>query len=303
MSNEVKIDFLETASLKLDKLERFGNSLSLFQIQGSDIRLYLRYSKIHSRNQAFYGLRDVDLKQLEGFPSFICFLWEGQDQPLLIPYADFEEVFQSATLANDGQYKVSLFLQEEALELYIGRIGRFNVEGYFGWDQIESLAKSTEKTPIPNLSHSQIQTLLGAIGVAKKFDVWIPPNDRTKLDWSIAREFTQREILPIEFEKVSHILSEIDVVWLQNKNPQVAVEIHYGGNLGDALDRLRHARDFNFRKIIIVIINVDDHRRALDILKFDEKLKHVIDLWSLESIYYMYSTCVAFNRLYSKFDE
>jgi len=215
MENEVKSEFLEYVSLKLGKLERFGKSRSLFQIQGSDIRLYLRYSKVHSRGQAFYGLRDVDLKQLEGFPSFICFLWEGQDEPLLIPYADYEEVFQSASVANDGQYKVSLFLQEDATELYIARVGRFNVEGYLGWEQIEAIANSTGKTPIPDFSHSQIQTLIGAIGTAKEFDVWIPPNDRTKLDWSITHEFSQREILPSGFEKVSHILSEIDVVWLQ----------------------------------------------------------------------------------------
>ena len=215
MANEVKSDFLEKVSLKLGKLERFGNSLSLFQIRDSDVRLYLRYSKVHGRSQAFYGLRDVDLKQLEGFSSFICFLWDDQAEPLIIPYADFEEVFQSASIANDGQYKVSLFLQEEATELYIGRIGRFNVEGYLGWEQINALAKAARKTPIPDLSHSQIQTLLGAIGIAKKFDVWIPSSDRMKLDWSITREFPPRETLPSGFEKVSHIISEIDVVWLQ----------------------------------------------------------------------------------------
>jgi hypothetical protein len=206
---------LEYASLNLGKLKRFGNSRSLFKVQGSDIRLYLRYSKVHSRGQAFYGLRDVDLKQLDGFPSYICFLWEGQDEPLLLPYADYEEVFQSASIANDGQYKVSLFLQEEATELYIARIGRFNVEGYLGWERIEAITKTNDNLPIPDYSHSQIQTLIGAIGTAKDFDVWIPPNDRTKLDWSITREFTQREILPSGFEKVSHILSEIDVIWLQ----------------------------------------------------------------------------------------
>ena len=215
MENEVKSNFLEYASLSLGKLKRFGNSRSLFKVQGSDIRLYLRYSKVHSRGQAFYGLRDVDLKQLDGFPSFICFLWEDQDEPLLLPYADYEEVFQFASIANDGQYKVSLFLQEEATELYIARIGRFNVEGYLGWERIEAITKTNENLQIPDYSHSQIQTLIGAIGTAKEFDVWIPPNDRAKLDWSITREFAQREILPSGFEKVSHILSEIDVIWLQ----------------------------------------------------------------------------------------
>lgn len=96
---------------------------------------------------------------------------------------------------------------------------------------------------------------------------------------------------------------EIDVAWMKNRNPQIAVEIHHGGNLGDALDRLRHARDFNFRKVVLVIVEPTDHRRALDILKFDEKLKHVIDLWSVKSVYDMYVSCLSFHRLYSQFEE
>lgn len=95
----------------------------------------------------------------------------------------------------------------------------------------------------------------------------------------------------------------IDVAWLQNKNPQIAVEVHHGGVLGDALDRLRHARDFNFRKVVLVVIESADHRRTLDILKFDEKLKHVIDLWSARSVYDMYASCLGFHRLYGQFEE
>jgi len=96
---------------------------------------------------------------------------------------------------------------------------------------------------------------------------------------------------------------QIDVVWLQNKNPQIAIEIHHGGVLGDALHRLSHARDFNFRKVVLVIVEPEDHRRALDLLKFDEKLKHVIDLWSTKSVFDMYTSCISFYRLYSKFEE
>lgn len=96
---------------------------------------------------------------------------------------------------------------------------------------------------------------------------------------------------------------QIDVAWLQSKNPQIAIEVHHGGNLGDALDRLRHARDFNFRKVIMIIVEPEDYRRAKNILKFDDKLKHVIDLWSVKSIYDMYSSCVEFYRLYGRFGE
>lgn len=215
MENEVKREFLNNVETRFGKLESFGGSRSLFRITGSDIRLYIRYSKTHNNNKAFYGLRAKDLTQIEGFPSFICFLWQGQEEPIIIPYSEYEEVFHAATLADDGQYKALLFLQNDVLELYIARAGRFNVEGYLGWVQLENAVKFSGKSLVPNLSHSQIQTMLGAIGTAKDFDVWIPPIDRSKMDWTIARQFNQRENLPYGFETVSHILGEIDVVWIQ----------------------------------------------------------------------------------------
>ncbi len=230
MENQVKAKFLQDIALKLGKPHRFGESRSLFQIEGTDIRFYVRYSKTHEKNIAFYGLRDKDLKQMEGFDSFICLLWEGQTEPLIIPYSEYEDVFQSLTPAGDGQYKTLLFLQEDAIELYIARAGRFNVEGYLGWTQVEATAKTKGRSVIPEFSHSQIQTLLGAIGAVKDFDIWIPAIDRSKLDWSIAREFRHRETLPHGFEKVSDVLGEIDVVWLQR-----------GGNAIRALFEVEHS--------------------------------------------------------------
>lgn len=96
---------------------------------------------------------------------------------------------------------------------------------------------------------------------------------------------------------------QIDVAWLQKKNPHIAVEVHDAGNIVEALERLRHARDFNFRKVILVIVDPNDLRRCLDILRFDEKLKHWIDLWAIESIYKMYTNCMAFKALYQRFEE
>jgi hypothetical protein len=95
----------------------------------------------------------------------------------------------------------------------------------------------------------------------------------------------------------------IDVAWLKNKNPQIAIEVHYGGVLGDALERLRHARDCNFRKLILVIVEPGDKNHALARINLDEKLKHVTDLWSVASIYKIYESCVSFHSLYSRFEE
>ena len=216
-----KSTFLQELSSRFGKIEKFGDSLSLYKISGSDIQIYIRYSKTHPNGRMWYGLREKDLRELEGHPSILCFLWDNQEEPLLIPYTEYEDVFSSTTPAEDGQYKTQLIPGDEGTELYIARAGRFNVDGFLGWEQIEKLVNIAGGEKVPDLSHSQVQTLLGAIGTTKDFDVWIPTNDRLKLDWKITQQFTPRENLPNGFERVRNILSEVDVIWMQKGSNSV----------------------------------------------------------------------------------
>ncbi len=194
------------------KLER---SQSLYEVGEGAARIYIRYSKIHKRNEAFYGLRQEDLQALEGVPSVICFLWDGQTEPLFIPFSEYEDVFHGLTPANDGQFKVAVYPQAEGTEIYIGRAGRFNVESNLGWSALESVLDASKVHQVPELSHSQIQTLLGVVGTKKGYDIWIPSKDRSSLDWALTERFPCRDALPDAFDRVQTILQEIDVIWIQ----------------------------------------------------------------------------------------
>ncbi len=55
----------------------------------------------------------------------------GNLSPLLVPFAEFEEVFAEAQPASDGQFKVQVYPREDGTILYVARAGRFNVEGVF----------------------------------------------------------------------------------------------------------------------------------------------------------------------------
>ena len=177
--------------------------------------LYIRYSKVHPRGQTFYGLRQKDLQKLEGQPSVICFLWQDQKEPIILPYSDFEEVFHSLSPASDGQYKVQIFLQDAGSELYIANAGRFNIEAFFGWEQLNSIIDKSQLTNIPVLSHEQVQTLLGSIGAAKGYNIWIPKNDRGKLDWNLTKQFGCDAEMSNEYHRIEDIISEIDVLWIE----------------------------------------------------------------------------------------
>lgn len=221
MANETKTSFLKELTKRYGPLRKFDRSQSLYEIGDGAARVYIRYSKVHSGPRTFYGLREEDLQKLEGHPSLVCFLWNGQTEPLLVPFSEYEDVFQSISPAGDGQYKAQVYLQDDGTELYIAKAGRFNVEGHFGWGELEALIDSASLGTVPEFSHSQMQTLLGAIGTAKSYDVWIPPSDRVKLDWSITNRFECCDVLPYGFEPVNDILQEVDVIWIQRGSSEL----------------------------------------------------------------------------------
>jgi hypothetical protein len=220
LPNVVKNQFLDTLKAKFGETRALAGSHSLFEVGDTSVRIYVRYSKVHTHGRTFYGLRIEDIKQLEGKPSVIAFLWDKQQEPLFVQFAEYEELFNTLTPASDGQFKAQVFIGQEATELYIASAGRFNVESGFGWDVLQGLIAKTGKDTTPVMTHSQVQSLLGSIGSRKGFDIWVPSNDRVKLDWAYGEKFPVRDKI-LGFESVQNVLEEIDVIWIQKGSSDV----------------------------------------------------------------------------------
>lgn len=216
MANILKNKNLDLLSSKFGELHKIPSSQSLFTIGDNAARIYFRYSKVYPDGHTFFGLRKVDLQQLEGHNSFICFLLDDGSPPIFIPYSDFEEIFHNAQPASDGQYKVQVTSKHDVLELYVARQGHFNIEGYVGFDILERSLNAKNLRRIPDLSHSQVQTLIAGIGHAKGYDVFVPDNNISQLDWSLAKKFQVSSTIPRGFETIKSILSEIDVIWIKD---------------------------------------------------------------------------------------
>ena len=135
--------------------------------------------------------------------------------PLQVPYAAFEEVFASLTPARDGQFKVQIYADSDSTELYIANAGRFNVDGYLGWNELNAIVDAGTHALASQRNHCQVQTLLGGIGSAKGHDIWIPQVDRGGLDWSLTSQFPFHRSLPQRYKMVEPVLSEVDVVWVR----------------------------------------------------------------------------------------
>lgn len=265
MPNQFKINFIAQLRNRYGKISKLPNSLSLFEIGDGHCRIYIRYSKVHSRNQSFYGIRKEDLKQLDGFNSVICFLWDSQTEPLFVPYNEFEEVFSVLEPASDGQIKVQIYQELDGTELYIANAGRFNVESFFGWNYLETFIDKSKLVFVPDFSHSQIQTLIGAIGINRGYDIWIPTIDKSRLDWKITEKFDCRVSLPERYFKIINIIQEIDVMWLKRGSTELAAifEVEHSTPIYSGLLRFNdlHLIEPNLKPKFSIVSN--EIRRAL----------------------------------------
>jgi hypothetical protein len=280
MPNDIRASFMAALGNRYGAVLKLPGSQSLFELGQGKARIYIRYSKMHSRSQTFFGLRRNDLRRLEGHRSFICFLWESQSEPLLLPFDKFEEVFAESQPASDGQYKVQLFPRDDATVLYITKVGRFNVDGYFGWHELDDALRGFEATPL--LSHSQVQTLLAAIGNAKNFDVWIPMHDRPAADWSLTSQFSFLLRLPAGFEEVRPILQEIDVIWVSRGSGRLAAiyEVEQSTPIYSGLLRLNDVRLINPAIDRLTIVS-NQPRRALFTRQLNRPTFHASSLSSV----------------------
>lgn len=220
MAKPAKQNFLANLHERVAGLRSLPKSQSLLESNDGRLRLYLRYSKLHAGRRTFYGLRREDLLQLQGHRSFICFIWDDQSEPLIIPFEKYEDLFQSLKPASDGQYKVQVILRPDGADMYVAGGGRFDVEAYVGWDELQSTVQNTNEI-IPNLTHSQVQTLLAAIGHTKGFEIWIPQNNRSSLDWSRVPKFNMVNSLPSAYDAVRDVAEQVDVLWLAKGGGQI----------------------------------------------------------------------------------
>jgi hypothetical protein len=239
MTNSIKEKFLSKLRTDFGSLEKISSSDSLYEFANTNIRIYIRYSKVFESGVTFYGLRKIDLKDLESHPSLICFLWENQKEPLLIPSSFIEELLSDTEPASDGQYKAQI-LFKDGIQLYLPKIGKFDIEGYIGWKELEYLFSKNTTNLIPDFSHSQIQTLLASIGIKKNYDIYIPIKDRAKLDWNLSPTFDCRDCDFSGFEKIISVIQEVDVIWIKkgSNDLQALFEVEHSTPIYSGLLRL-----------------------------------------------------------------
>ena len=135
MPNNFVQDIIGKIKADFGNLRKLGDGNSLYEIPSTGVLIYFRYSRLFQKGNytaAFYGLRKPDIDLLQGKQSFICFVWDEDKSPILLPFNYFESYITQLPASLDGQYKVQLYFKDTGTEFYIARVGKFNVDAYYG---------------------------------------------------------------------------------------------------------------------------------------------------------------------------
>jgi len=262
MPNTITPSVVAELGESLGEMRRLPGSKSMFVVGDEAARVYFRYSKRHGRGQAFFGLRQVDLRQLEGHNSFIALLTDDAASPVFLPYIAFEAVFQQTAPASDGQYKVQLLEGHGTRELYVPKRGRFNVNAYTGIGTIRESIEADRLRQRVILNHCQVQTLLGAIGASKGYEVFVPAANTCTLDWTLAPRFALREGIPAGYDEIEPILREIDVLWVAKGRNEIEglFEVEHSTPIYSGLLRFNDVLLTNPRVSRFFVVSNDDRR-------------------------------------------
>jgi hypothetical protein len=251
MANQYVQHIIDKLKTDFGQLKKVGSSNSLFEISNNGVLVYFRYSKLTqlaNKQGAFYGLRNEDIKLLAGRNSYICFVWNDFAASLLLPFKNFEYQFSLFPPSSDGQYKVWIFFKNAGTEFYIPRVGKFNVDSYYGLSQIYEIGSNN--LIIPALTHTQVQSLIGAIGLKKGYELWYPESDKLKIDNQIVDYSKVRNSLPKYSFEIDNIISEIDCIWLQESKPISFFEVEHSTPIYSGLLR--------FNDVLLTIAGTDN---------------------------------------------
>jgi hypothetical protein len=294
MANLFVRNIMNQIIAELGSLKKVGNGNSLFEVSSNGVLIYFRYSKLTNKSRmlsGFYGLRKEDLQLLSGKNSFICFVWDSYESPVLLPFKNFEYSFGIFPPSSDGQYKAHILLKPSGTEFYLANVGKFNVDGFIGLTSLLNIG--TKKIAVPELSHSQVQSLIGAIGIKKGYDIWYPENDKLRIDSQIVDYVKVRRKLPIFHFDIDTIISEIDVIWMQDNKPVSFFEVEhstpiYSGLLrfNDVLLSISGVYNFN---IVAHDEREDQFSRQVNRPTFKQnKLIDKVTFLNYENIYHWY---------------
>jgi hypothetical protein len=136
-------------------------------------------------------------------------------------------------------------------------------------------------------------------------DVWVPPGDRQRLDWSLTSRFESRDVVAYGFDAVRSVLQEVDVVWIQKGSSDLKAlfEVEHSTPIYSGLLRFNdiHLVAPSLRPRFSIVAN--DVRRDLFVRQLNRPTFRVSGLSELCTFLEYVNVLGWFNRVKSQADQ
>lgn len=119
---------------------------------------------------------------------------------------------------------------------------------------IEETASNKDSEDVQNFNHSYYQSILLSIGNMKRYDTFVPNQDKNRLFCNeTLGNISSIEVLPpYSYDNFVRRSSTIDVVWLNaRKMPHSFFEVEHSTDIQNSLLKFNDLIDFNVRMFIV----------------------------------------------------
>lgn len=141
--------------------------------------------------------------------------------------------------------------------------------------------QQTDKKSIESFTHGYIQGIISEIGNFKKFDTYVPPQDknRTFLEKKLCDVVSVHNIFEFTYPEILKHARTVDVIWFnERKLPNAFYEVEHTTDIKNSLNKFYELQDYRSKFYIVApkererqfkdIISSTIYRKIKDIVSF-----------------------------------
>lgn len=292
------LELIESLGFKYIKLDKSTYRLN------NRINLIFRYSKLLQSAVPHYWF-GIQREKFESYPAenlFLLLICGSEQHVLVIPATYFKELLRNVNTATDDNWKFNIYNHDNTFQLWVTGKPLQNIHKFLNnYNQLKTTvgdqeainqetnklveAGSTIEDKIKrldgvhgNLIHDKVIDMIRQIGEWMKYDPVV--NYKIRPD-------------------ISYI---IEIAWLLDDTLQIAIDVQLNESMTETKERLILAKRFGARKCII-ISNLSCKEKLKDVFRYENEIKHWLEIWSLEKIYNMFVNGREFFMNFNLFDK
>lgn len=144
---------------------------------------------------------------------------------------------------------------------------------------------------LKKFSHYYYQGLLAEIGNIKKYNTYIPPQDKNKpyLKMKLGEVASLEQLPPFTYQETIDKIKSIDVIWLNKRGfPDSVIEVEHSTNFKNSFIKFNELQDFKTNMIVVAPKSKEKEYKSVIEFNIFENIRNriqFIDYTMVEKLY------------------